>query len=82
MHLIFGCLISITVMFLRLVFKMDNDGIEALAWFLRFMPSFCFSFSILNLTSRSLYALFSVDGEVLEPLDMKIAGGDLLALCA
>ncbi|KAL4429303.1 hypothetical protein ABPG74_002289 [Tetrahymena malaccensis] len=81
MHIFFGCVLSITIMILRLIYSMDNKGIEALAWILRFMPSFCFSFSILNLTSRALYALSTTDGKMLDPFDLKIAGGDLLAMC-
>eukprot|EP00826_Nyctotherus_ovalis_P029004 TRINITY_DN2286_c0_g1_i4.p1 TRINITY_DN2286_c0_g1~~TRINITY_DN2286_c0_g1_i4.p1 ORF type:complete len:1634 (-),score=496.68 TRINITY_DN2286_c0_g1_i4:185-5086(-) len=62
------------------VFDNTRTAGKALAWILRFFPSFCLSYGINNISFRNLYAALERK-EVKPYLNLSVAGADLLFLC-
>ena len=78
-HATFGSLISTIWWVLRLISPTRNVS-KILAWIVRVIPSFAFSFGVINMSNITLYA--SVEGyrKVKNVYDFDISGGDILLL--
>lgn len=62
------------------VIEGTNKIAKGLHWVFRLFPSFSFTYSLLNMGNREVYAILEKHDEVKSPWDIDIAGGDVIFL--
>lgn len=70
---------ALAVFILRLIESTRDPG-KILGWVLRIIPSFSFSYGILNIGAKKTYALFDHRKDIPDAYELDIAGGDILML--
>ncbi|KAL4429304.1 hypothetical protein ABPG74_002290 [Tetrahymena malaccensis] len=79
LHFVFGCIISITIFFLRII-PATASASKIICWFVRLIPSLSFGLGILNMTSRSIYQVLENSPTKESAWSINIAGGDILMI--
>lgn len=76
-NILMGTILPVTFWILRLI-PSTRSFSKICAWFFRLFPTFCFSFSLLNVSSVDLYSMHDAAQYVVS--DLQVAGGDLLMM--
>lgn len=78
-HFIVGSIFPLVIYILRLFPDTNKIG-KGIAWGLRVLPSFSYSYGLMNIGNRELYSQLQGQKTAMPCYDMSIAGGDMIFL--